>query len=155
MNTIIRYIDKTEWEEAMALAWRTFQRFDAIDYTKEGEDSFLNFISDQGLYRMFCNGDYKVFAAYQEGNMIGIISLRKRTHISLLFVDEKYHGKGIGTELVDHVAKFVRDELKLSFLTVNAAPAAVEFYRKIGFEDAGTELINDGIKYTPMVLKWD
>ena len=34
--------------------------------------------------------------------------------------------------------------------TVNAAPYAVGFYHKIGFEDVAPQLMQDGIRYTPM-----
>ena len=47
-----------EWEEAMALAYRTFRKYVADDYTKEGVENFIDFISDQNLYRMFVAREY-------------------------------------------------------------------------------------------------
>lgn len=154
MDLLIRTIKQDEWEDAMALAWRTFQKYEAADYPPEGSSSFINFISDQGLYKMFLNGDYKVYAAYYEGHMIGIISIRKRTHISLLFVEGKYHRQGVGSGLIDYAAKKIRSDEHLNFATVNAAPFAVGFYKNIGFEVTGPETMDDGIRYTPMILKW-
>ena len=82
--------------------------------------------------------------------IIGIISLRNNNHISLLFVEENYHKKGIGTKLIQELAKYLTTEEGITRMTVNAAPYAIGFYHKIGFADTDTEQENDGIRYTPM-----
>ena len=80
----------------MALAYRTFQKYVADGYTKEGVDNFVNFISDQHLYRMFMVDEYHLWVAKDEADrIIGMASLRSGTHISLLFVDENGNRKGI------------------------------------------------------------
>ena len=61
---MIRPAYRNEWDDAMALAWKTFMQFEAQDYTKEGIQSFQNFISDNILYRMFIMGGYQLFGAY-------------------------------------------------------------------------------------------
>lgn len=139
-----------EWQEAMGLAWRVFLKYDAADYSALGVRSFHNFISDHMLYRMFQTGSYQLFGAYDKGKMVGMITLRDETHISLLFVDEHYHKKGIGRKLIDQVRGYLLTEVGASRLTVNASPMAVGFYHKLGFTDLGPERIADGIRYTPM-----
>ncbi|MDE6913891.1 MAG: GNAT family N-acetyltransferase [Lachnospiraceae bacterium] len=134
----------------MALAWRVFMQFEARDYTPEGIESFQDFITDSMLYRMFLMGEYQLFAAYDRGRMIGMISLRNETHISLLFVDANYHRHGIGRQLIQYVSDYVLREEGHDFVTVNAAPYAVEFYHRIGFVDTDVRQFNDGIWYTPM-----
>ncbi len=136
----------------MSLAWTTFMKFEASDYSEEGVQSFLDFISDEKLYRMFLIGEYHVFVAVDNEKIIGVISLRARTHISLLFVDEKYHHRGIGRNLVNYAAMFVREENKGKHITVNSSPYAENFYRRLGFKDTDTEQSKDGIIYTPMSL---
>ena len=85
--------------------------------------------------------------------LVGIISLRNETHISLLFVDASYHKKGIGRSLIEYLGNYVFLEEGCQKMTVNAAPYAVEFYHKLGFYDRGLEQTNDGIRYTPMEKK--
>jgi GNAT superfamily N-acetyltransferase len=148
---IVRPAYREEWDDAMALAWRTFMRFEADDYTPEGVESFQDFITDTMLHRMFVIGAYQLFGAYQDGKMVGMISLRNETHISLLFVDENYHRHGIGRRLIDYVSEYVHNEEGHHMLTVNAAPYATGFYHRIGFVDTGTVQESDGITYTPMV----
>ena len=148
----IREAKRDEWETAMSLAWTTFMKYEAGDYPKEGVDSFLDFISDEKLFQMFLIGEYHVFVAVDNDKIIGVISLRARTHISLLFVDERYHHRGIGRNLVNYAAMFVREENKRTFLTVNSSPYAENFYRRLGFTDTDTQQQKDGIIYTPMSL---
>ena len=175
----IRPAKHDEWESAMALAWRTFLHFEASDYTPQGVDSFLDFISDTTLNRMFIMGNYQLFVAVEnepkkyvgryggkdflkdaqnggtqmevEEKIVGLISLREVNHISLLFVDEKYHKQGIGRALMNYVADYLYEEKGKIFCTVNAAPYAVEFYKKVGFHAVKQEESKDGIRYTPMV----
>lgn len=150
---LVRKAKRDEWEEAMALAWTVFQKFDAKDYTKEGINSFLNFISDNGLYKMFITDEYKLFIAESGGKIVGVSSLRMRNHISLLFVDEKFHHIGVGRKLIDFMVDYLQKEEKLDYCTVNAAPYAIGFYHKLGFEDLGKEQENEGIRFVPM-RKW-
>lgn len=164
INRKIRPAKQEEWESAMALAWRTFLHFEAADYTPQGVDSFLDFISDTTLNRMFIMGNYRLFVAVEketkkndgtqigvEEKIVGLVSLREVNHISLLFVDEKYHKQGIGRALVNYAAAYLYEEKGKIFCTVNAAPYAVGFYEKIGFHAVKPEESKDGIRFTPMV----
>lgn len=147
---IFRAVYHDEWQDAMGLAWRVFLRFDAADYSEEGVTSFYNFITDSALHRMFLTGSYQVFGAYENGKMVGVISLRNTDHISLLFVDAKHHKKGVGTGLINQVREYLLSEVGTNKITVNASPMAVGFYHKVGFTDLGPEQTADGIRFTPM-----
>lgn len=146
----IRSAYRNEWQDAMALAWRTFLRFEADVYTPEGVKNFENFISDSTLHRMFVMGTYQLFIALDGNKVVGMITLRDMTHISLLFVDEEYHRQGIGRALINHLTDYLMTEMGIDRVTVNASPYGVGFYHKMGFHDLGPEEIKDGIIYTPM-----
>ncbi|MCM1266860.1 MAG: GNAT family N-acetyltransferase [Bacteroidales bacterium] len=148
----IRSAYRDEWEDAMALAWRTFLRFEAKDYTPEGVANFERFVTDETLHRMFIIGSYHLFVAREDGKLIGMITLRSDSHISLLFVDEKYHRRGIGRALVQCVKSDSVSAAHASRITVNASPYGVEFYHKLGFRDIRPQEQRDGIIYTPMEL---
>lgn len=152
---VIRKARPEEWEDAMGLAWRTFLHFEAEDYTPQGVNSFLDFISDNTLYRMFVMGNYQLFVACDRDKIVGLISLRETNHISLLFVDEKYHWHGIGKSLLRYAATYLWEEKQQKVCTVNAAPYAVEFYHKVGFSDMRPEECKDGIRYTPMIWQFN
>ena len=153
IRIMIRPAYREEWDDAMVLAWRTFMQFEAKDCTPRGIESFLEFITDEVLHRMFVMGAYQLFCAYDNGKMVGMISLRGETHISLLFVDERYHRMGIGRRLIDYVSNYVLTEEGHHHVTVNAASGATGFYHCVGFVDTDKEQINDGIRFTPMKRK--
>ncbi len=145
----VRSIVDGEWENAMGLAWKTFLKFEAPEYSQEGIDNFQDFITDQMLRRMFLLGEYRVYGAFYRGELIGIVSLRNKEHISLLFVDENFHRCGVATKLMEQM-KSLEKELGGYRLTVNASPYAVGFYHKTGFVDTDIEQTKDGIRFTPM-----
>ena len=146
----IRRANIHDWDEAIALAWKTFLKFEAKDYGQEGIDSFRDFLTDSLLRRMFLIGEYPMFIAFDGEKQAGMISLRNKKHISLLFVEEGHHRRGIGRALIGSIEHYIRSESQERAITVNAAPYAVGFYHQIGFEDVAPQLSKDGITYTPM-----
>lgn len=148
----VRPAYQNEWESIVELAWLTFLRFDAADYTQEGIDSFREFITDVTLHRMFKEGSYQVFVALDGEKIIGMISLRNETHISLLFVDREYHKRGVGRSLIQYLCNYLLTEMNQWKVTVDAAPYAVAFYHKMGFYDLGPVAYSKGITYTPMIF---
>ncbi len=148
----IRMAYQREWEEAMALAWKTFLEFEADDYSLEGIRSFEDFITDSTLRRMFIMGAYQMFVALDGSRMAGMITVRSNSHISLLFVDKEYHRKGIGRALMEGLCGYLRNELNIRRVTVNASPFGIGFYHRIGFTDMEQEQTSSGIRYTPMEM---
>lgn len=146
----IRSAYREEWDDAMALAWKTFLQFEADVYTTEGIRNFEDFITDTSLHRMFVMGSYQLFVALEEKKIVGMITLRNNSHISLLFVDARYHRQGIGRALIEYLREYLLAEVGVSRITVNAAPYGVAFYHKLGFRDIRPEEEKDGITYTPM-----
>lgn len=150
---LIRKAQMSDWEETMAMTWRTFMKFEAADYGMEGVENFKNFISDPLLRRMFLLGTYHMYVAICRDKIVGMVSLRDKNHISLLFVDEMYHRQGIGRRLIDAIGTFSKEEYGKKEITVNASPYGLEFYKKIGFCITSPLLCNGGIKYTSMKKK--
>jgi len=150
----IRFARRDEWDDAMTLVWETFLVFEAPDYLPEGIKSFENFITDSTLKRMFEMGSYQMLVAVLGKKIIGMITLRDKTHISLLFVEEQYHFRGVGRALVARLCRYLKNEAGERRITVNASPYGVDFYHRIGFKDIGIETLSDGIRYTPMEMQF-
>lgn len=151
-NTEIMYrkAKAEDWEDAMALAWRVFKKYEAPVYPKRGVESFLEFITDNGLYRMFTIGEYHMWIALDGDRIVGLASMRMRHHLSLLFVDGEYHRMGIGTSLMHEIFAYIKEVEKQDFCTVNAAPYGVPFYESLGFYKTGDEEVSDGMIIVPM-----
>lgn len=152
VDYVIRPAKTDEWEDAMALAWRTFNKFVAPEYSDLGIKEFYDFVSDNGVRKMFLIGEYKVWIAVKDNEVIGIVSVRSKRHISLLFVDGGYQKCGIGRNLLYTAAEYMLENGE-TYATVNASPYGVEFYHRIGFKDTGEERVESGMRVTPM--RWD
>jgi len=92
-------------------------------------------------YMKFTFKKGKVFGYFQENKLIGIVGIvpekkHKYAEIEHVLVDEKYHGKGIGGELMEFIEKYAKkhykflNELRLNVLVKNPA---VGFYEHLGF----------------------
>lgn len=147
---VIRKAVPADWEEAMELAFRVFLKYEAKEYGPEGIRNFAQFVTDRDLKNMFLQGEYLLFVAEADGQLVGLISLRSKNHISLLFVDEEYHRRGIGTRLVKFLQEYLLQNSSQQKLTVFAAPYGIPFYHRMGFKDIGEQTCKAGIVYTPM-----
>ena len=110
-DVFIRMAKEEDWDNAMELAWKTFLKFEANDYSEKGIRSFEEFITDSTLHRMFILGKYQMLVAEMNHKMIGMITIRDESHISILFVDADYHKKGVGRNLIEARKKYLKTEL--------------------------------------------
>ncbi len=150
MSYDIRWATCEDWQPTMDMVWKTFMKFEAGDYTREGIDNFYDFIFNGMIYHLFLEGRYPMFVALDGEKIIGQISSRNGNRISLLFVDEAYHRQGIGTELIHRMSKYLKEEKNQRSVSVMAAPYAVDFYGRLGFNALSGEEAFSGIRVTPM-----
>ncbi|MBQ9853963.1 MAG: GNAT family N-acetyltransferase [Bacilli bacterium] len=137
----IRNIKDSELKDALNLVWDVFLKFEAPDYTEEGINEFKNSINNPDFI-----GKMELFGAYEKDELIGVIATREKHHLSLLFVREDYHRKGIGKSLYEYICKLNPD----GYFTVNSSPYAKGFYEKLGFTCDSSEQIINGIRFYPM-----
>lgn len=145
-----RWARECEWAPAMKMIWKTFLKFEGNDYTEEGIRNFFDFISDDNLYAAFLRGEYQMMVALDRDRVIGAGSIRNRNHLSLLFVDEDYHHKGVGKALMEKLCSYLQVEEGERYMSLKAAPYAVNFYRKLGFHAVKHEEEYSGIRVTSM-----
>ena len=136
----VRWARTEEWRPVMRMIWRTFMKFEGKDYSEEGIRNFFNFITGKELYTLFLRGEYRLMVALDEGNIIGAGSVRSRNHLSLLFVDEAYHRRGVGSTILEKLCEYLRTEEGERYMSLQAAPYAVNFYRKQGFRTVRPEM---------------
>jgi GNAT superfamily N-acetyltransferase len=146
----IRWAKEQEWEPTMRLVWKTFLKFEGEDYLEEGIRNFYEFITDKKLRESFVAGNYQMLVALDGGRIIGMASVRSGNHLSLLFVDETYHKKGVGRELMKKLCLYLKEEAGERYISLKATPYAVNFYRKLGFHEIGPEEEFSGIRVTAM-----
>ena len=108
--------------------------------------TFLTEKDIQFYHDMVKSGALKEVEIWVEVNEIaeptGFIGL-DGTKIEMLFVDPKYHGKGIGSRLINHAVKIKGRNLKVDVNEQN--DGAYAFYKRLGFVQVGrSELDSSG-----------
>ena len=135
----IRWAHEDEWSPAMRMIWKTFLKYEGNDYSPEGIKNFFDFITDDDLHASLLRGEYQM--------MVALVS---RNHLSLLFVDERFHHMGVGSSILRRLCDYLKTEAGERRMSLQASPYAVGFYRKQGFRQVKPEMEYSGIRVTAM-----
>ena len=146
----IRPLTTREAAPAMELVLRVFSEFEAPDYSEEGIAEFKMFIELPLITGKIESGTLRLWGAFENKRMVGVIAIKPPLHITLLFVDKHYHRRGIARRLYETVINDETVVLGHTRVTVNSSPYAVEIYRRLGFEPTDAEQTISGIRFTPM-----
>jgi len=140
----IKQLVNNEKSEALLFAKRIFIESEDESYSKEGIETFCNFVDNKKITKSF-----KVYGAFEENILKGLIATdRRKRHINLFFVGKDSQGKGIGKKLMNII---VNNNENL-YITVNSSRYGVPIYEKLGFIKMEEEKEQDGLKFTPMKL---
>ena len=140
----IKQLVNNEKDEALLFAKRIFIESEDESYSKEGIETFCNFVDNKKITKSF-----KVYGAFEDNILKGVIATdRRKRHINLFFVDKVSQGKGIGKELM----RVVVNNNENSYITVNSSRYGVPIYEKLGFVKMEEEKERDGLRFTPMKL---
>ena len=85
----------------------------------------------------FLNYDYSKLYVYEEEKVIGFIQLEEHFEIIDLIniaVDEEYHGKNIGTKLIEYALSNTNAE-KMMLEVRESNISAIKLYEKVGFKE--------------------
>ena len=148
---MIEELSRDRLPQAMELVWRVFQEFEAPEYAPEGVETFRQYIRAEDMAIRVQSGDLRLWGDWGDGDLRGVLALRAR-HISLLFVDKRWHRQGIARGLLETAASQCR-ETGREEITVHSSPYGVGIYERLGFVPVDKERVEDGIRYTPMVLR--
>lgn len=132
---------KDQLPAACDLILRTFLRFEAPDYGPEGTETFCTFLDTPQEMEALA-----FYGAFCKGVLRGVIAMRGRGHIALFFVEEGWQRRGIGRALFRRAL----GDAPPGRITVNASPAGLPAYLKLGFFPMGEEQTADGMRFTPM-----
>lgn len=148
----IRKIKSEEVSDALALAFEVFMQFEAPDYKPQGVETFRKDIIENAEFIDKCRkGICPIYAAFHDGNMVGIIGMRNKSHINLVFTKSEYHRKGIATSIFKYLLSEVKkNSPQVKEITLNSSPYGRSFYLHLGFVPLSEEQEIDGIRFTPM-----
>lgn len=120
-----------EEKNAIDCIWGIFEEFETSWYTQEEINEFRKFISPEKIKVQCKTGENFILGYKDIDEIVGIISIKGNSHISLLFVKKEYPRKGIARRLFE-----------LAFercCAVNPNLQAAEVYEKIGFQAVDSE----------------
>lgn len=148
----VRILEEQDILPALHLTWEVFAADVAPTYPPEGVAEFQKFIKYENILPLVRNGEMVFFGAWEGQELCGISALHvtKGGHISLLFVKKSWQLRGVGRMLYQEMCRFCIQRLRVSRVTVNAAPGAVESYRHYGMYATSPEQTVNGIRFVPM-----
>ena len=130
----------------------SFQPLLTLDPSAVGAEQYLAAVSEEAEREYLESPRYTYFVAENEGEVIGFIAMRDRTHLFHLFVAAKYQGQGIARSLWRKAREHAIRTGELSTFTVNSSLNAALVYERFGFVRSGAEVQAHGIAYLPMQL---
>jgi len=131
-----------------------FNEFVGIDYSENGKRTFKDYIKPRNIMERYNNGKSYFYIAKCNNEIIGILEVKNKDHISLLFVKKEFHGKGVGKKLFENYLETLKqDNIGIKTITVNSSFFAEKIYSKMGFIKIDEAQERDGIKYIPMEYK--
>lgn len=141
---------KGEEKAVCGMVHRVFDDSVAALYSKRGDRSFKKYCDPEEMSDRV-HTDHFVLLSLADGSIVGMIEMRRHRHISLLFVDPEFQGKGIGGELLRKAVELCRlTDPQLRELTVNSSPNALGAYERMGFVSTGGEQVISGVRFIPM-----
>ncbi len=139
-----------EADQVAGLIKTVFDEFIAPGYSEEGNAFFYRFINPEQIIDRFYQKNMQLTAKIG-GEIVGFLEIRDSFHICLLFVDKRFHRKGIAKKLlVRSLEKYRGTNEGLSFLEVNASPFSENIYKKLGFTPIDGLQEMNGMKFVPM-----
>ncbi len=148
----IRKIKPEEVSNALTLALEVFMQFEAPDYKPQGVETFRKDIIENPEFIDKCRkGICPIYAAFDNGKMVGIIGMRNKSHINLVFTKSEYHRNGIATSIFKYLLSEIKNNSpQVKEITLNSSPYGKSFYLHLGFVPLSEEQEIDGIRFTPM-----
>jgi ribosomal protein S18 acetylase RimI-like enzyme len=149
----IRSLTPDDIPAAAALLRRAAEEFILHESTPENGAVFLAEQGEEGMRRFLASG-FVYHVAEVEGTLAGFIAIRERSHVYSLYVDQRFHRRGIARRLWDTARAEAIGPSHPGAFTVNASNHAVPFYAALGFVPTAPTQMRV-VHYNPMRLVLD
>jgi len=148
--THIRALSPADIPAAAALLRRAAEEFILVESTPEDGAVFLAEQGEAGM-RSFLAQGYVYHVAEADGELAGFIALRERSHVYSLYVDKRWHRRGIARRLWETARDAALGPGHPGFFTVNSSNHALPFYAALGFVATAPTQVSI-VRYNPMRL---
>jgi GNAT superfamily N-acetyltransferase len=127
----IRKLKKEDVTEVSKIIRRCLREVNSKDYPKKVITSLCDFFTPALIIKNM--GDRTMYVAVEHNKVIGTASL-KDDKVFTVFVNPDYHGRGVGSKLMDKVEELARDK-RYKILKVPSGLSSVEFYKHRGYKE--------------------
>jgi len=153
---IIRKFRAQDTREVAKIIKETFQKYNHADGSKEAIRKYVERFEEDKLSALTdsLQKGRIVLIAEDNGRIMGVVR-GDENRVSNLFVDGRYHGRGIGRRLIDEFEKKAR-EFGSDYINIKSSLYAVPFYQHMGYtRTTGIRKAKRlwGIKYQPMIKR--
>lgn len=137
----IKKLSGLELNKGLKLVWEVFLECEAFNYNRTGVEEFRKFLDNRELFKIF-----ETYGAYENNELVGVISLQDKQHICLFFIKKEYQKMGIGKKLLEFILKLSPE----NEITANTALCSVNIFKRLGFSVCDTQQAINGITFIPM-----
>jgi GNAT superfamily N-acetyltransferase len=138
-----------ELPDALNLAETVFMAYVAPEYSQEGVKTFLEYIQYDAIKKLIDENILRFWVCMDGRTVVGMIAMRQKAHISLMFVDSRCHRRGIARRLFQAAMDAAQN---IKETTVHSSLYAVPFYQSLGYRATGPEQTVNGIRFVPMAM---
>jgi len=149
----IRQMMPGEERQVSDLIVRLFKRYIADSYPRAGIRDFLYYASPEAILDRV-NRDHVVLVAVDRATIVGLIDIDDFRHFDLLFVDDRFSGRGIARRLVDRASELCLEERPgLKEITADTSPYGIPTFQALGFAQVGAQHETHGRQFARMRRK--
>ena len=132
---------------------KSFQSTFALDPNGVGAEQYVASVSEEAERQYLKSPRYTYFVTEHDGEVVGFVAMRDRTHLFHLFVRAEYQRQGISNSLWRRAREHAVRAGEPNVFTVNSSLNAVVVYERFGFLPSGAEVQAHGIAFLPMRLE--
>ena len=147
---LIRSLVPGDIPAAAALLRRAAEEFILHESSPEDGAAFLAQQGEDGIRGFLAQG-FVYHVAEADGELAGFIAIRERSHVYSLYVDSRFHRRGIARRLWEAARQAALGPGHLGAFTVNSSDHALPFYASLGFVPTAPTQVGI-VRYNPMRL---
>ena len=146
----IRKFKKEDAVKVSRLICKTQREILSKYYPKKVIESFCSWSKPSDILKKSKKRDY--YVAVEKGKVLGVNGIEK-SMIKTMFVNPKYHKKGIGKKLIENIENVARKR-KIKKLKVGSTTFAEKFYKKCGYKRIKKDKWeHNGVKFNVIVME--
>jgi N-acetylglutamate synthase-like GNAT family acetyltransferase len=123
------------------------------EFSETGQLRFLSDHSPESMTARLQSGEFQYDLAEVDGVLVGVVGVRRKSHLFSLYVVDRMQKHGLGRLLWNHARARAVESGSAEGFTVNSSKNAVPFYERFGFVTQGPVVDSHGVLYVPMRLR--